>query len=102
MDNNMASALLQQRLSDFIEKRTIIENELTRFLQSLDALDDATKEQIGYTPGHTARTLLPALWEEDFDLTKYNEQLSNYKAWEERIRLVMDEINQEAARCLQE
>lgn len=96
------TALIREREAQFIEKRVMIENEVNRFLASLETLDDSIKQQIEYVPGQTARDILPALWAEKFDKEAYQLQLNKLNACVSRVRLICDEINQEALRCLQE
>ena len=101
--NEMQSVarLIQERQNKFIETRTIIENEVTRFIQSLEGLDPDVQARCEYTQGMRAKELLSALWEEPFELEKYDAQLSKFNAYVAKVRAVCDDINKEAIQCLQ-
>lgn len=94
--------LLQRRQAEFIEKRTIIESEATKFLESLKLMDEDIKQQINYNPELTARSLFSSLWEEPFSMEKYNQQKAVFDNYVAGVEAVCNEINAEALRCLQE
>lgn len=98
---NNIDKLIKARQDKFVETRTIIESEVNRFLESLGGLDDDVKQRVGYKPGYTARKLLPALWEEPFDVNVYNSQLAVVKQYIAQVTAICDEINKEALQCLQ-
>ena len=100
-DMQNVSRLIQDRQNKFIETRTIIENEVNRFLQSLAAMDADVQQRCGYQPGLDAKQLLSALWTEPFDEAKYAVQLENFNRYVNQAKMVCDEINKEALACLQ-
>lgn len=102
LTNEQVQQLIEARKTKFIETRKIIETRVDKFLKSLEVLDDTIKQQINWIPDQTAKTMLPELWSDDFNEEKYQEQLNAFLQYESRIRLVFDEINAEAYRCLQE
>lgn len=93
--------LLEQRKTSFIETRAQIENEVTKFLQSLEAADNDVQEKCKFRPGVTARDLLPALWVEPFDPETYNKQLTDLNTYVDYVKAIFDSINKEALQCLQ-
>lgn len=94
--------LLKRRQDEFIEKRTIIESEVTKFFESLGNLDADIKERINYDPTRNARTELSALWEEPFNMEKYSQQRQVLDQYIALVGSVCDMLNEEALRCLQE
>ena len=100
-DMQNVSRLIQERQNKFIETRTIIENEVNRFLQSLEAMDPDIQQRCGYKPGLDAKQLLSALWAEPFDEATYTTQLDNFNRYVNQARMICDEINKEALACLQ-
>lgn len=101
MNEQTISKLLQDRQNKFIETRTNIENEVNKFLQSLESLDPDIKAKCGVKDGVTARDLLSALWAEPFDENTYLTQKANLDTYVAQVRTVCDTINQEALACLQ-
>lgn len=95
------AALKRKKQDEFIETRTIIEQEVNKFLTSIGTFDAETKEQCKYNPQLTARTLLPALWEEPFDEAVYNEQLAKLQAYIAGVEKVCDALNERTLQCLQ-
>ena len=63
----VAQQLYQQRMNDFIEKRTKIESEVNAFLRSLEVDDEEFRAKCNVQEGLTARDVLPSLWAEEFD-----------------------------------
>ena len=101
MNEQNVAKLLQDRQNKFIETRTNIENEVNRFLQSLESLDDDMKIKCGVKAGITAKDLLPALWKEPFNGDEYSQQKAALDDYIAQVRAVCDRINQEALLCLQ-
>lgn len=101
MTEQSVAALIQQREVKFIETRTIIENEVNKFLQSLLSLDADVQQKVGAREGITAKDLLPALWADPFDEATYNQQLSSLMNYIAQVQAICDQINQEARACLQ-
>lgn len=101
---NIAQAI-QQRQAQFIENRTIIETQVNTFLQSLK---NCTPDVIALFPGVfmaegvSAKTLLPALWEEPFNIETYNAQLAEFKRYEAVVHDIYQKLNEEALKCLSE
>lgn len=93
--------LYAQRQAKFIEDRTIIESETDKFLRSLEQIDPVYQEQLGVIAGQTARQVIPALWEEPFNEEAYNQQRAALDQRIENARIVCDQLNEEARRCLQ-
>lgn len=100
MSNTNVARLLQERQNKFIETRTNIENEVNKFLKSLEALDDDVKAKCGVKVGITAKDLLPALWAEPFDENTYREQKARLDAYIAQVKVICDQLNQEAIACL--
>lgn len=101
MDVNVAQ-LIQSRQNKFIETRTIIDSEVTKFLQSLETLDTNMQEQCKVVPGRTAKDVLPSLWVEPFDIDRYNIELQNLTQYIAGVKSITDSINEEALKCLQQ
>lgn len=93
--------LIQDRQNKFIESRTNIENEVNKFLKSLEGLDADVKEKCGVKDGVTARDILPALWEEPFNADIYSSQKAALDKYITTVSSICDLINQEALECLQ-
>lgn len=100
-DMQNVSRLIQERQNKFVETRTIIENEVNRFLQSIGQMDDDVQQKCGYNADITAKQLLSELWNEPFNEEKYNEQLTRFNQYVANVKAVCDEINREALACLQ-
>ncbi|MCM1218881.1 MAG: hypothetical protein NC548_30735 [Lachnospiraceae bacterium] len=86
----------------FVEQRTLTEVEVNKFLRSVEELDPVFQQQIGVVQGQTARDVLPSLWSEPFDESRY---LQERAAVEQRIQLaaaICDKLNEEALKCLQD
>ena len=98
-DTNVAK-LLQDRQNKFIETRTNIENEVNKFLKSLEALDDDVKINCGVAVGITAKDLLPALWQEPFNEEAYKAQKAQLDTYIAQVKNICDELNREAIACL--
>lgn len=94
--------LYAQRQNKFIEDRTIIETETDKFLRSLEQLDPVYQQQLSVVQGQTARDVIPALWAEPFDEEAYNKQRSALDQRIENAKIICDQLNEEALRCLQE
>lgn len=94
--------LYAQRQNKFIEDRTIIETETDKFLRSLEQLDPVYQQQLSVVQGQTARDVIPALWAEPFDEVAYNKQRSALDQRIENAKIICDQLNEEALRCLQE
>lgn len=101
MTANNISQLIQERQNKFIETRTIIESEVTKFLESLTNLDADIKEKCGVREGLTAKDLLPALWIEPFDQKAYNAQKAALDTYIAQVTAICDKLNEEALACLQ-
>lgn len=97
----VAQQLYQQRLNSFIETRTKIENEVNRFLKSLEVDDDDFKKACNVQVGTNARDWLPALWVEPFDQGAYEQQLAKLNQYIQAVRTVSDKLQMEALACLQ-
>lgn len=102
VDSNNIAALIRERQDKFIETRTIIESEVNKFLDSIAALDEDVRTRCGYVNGANAKSLLPALWAEPFDVNTYNKQLAALQMYIRQVMAVRDEINREAQVCLQQ
>lgn len=100
MMNDVAS-LIQKRQNDFIEKRTIIESEVNKFLQSLEQQDADIRQKCNVVPGRTARDVLPSLWADEFDETAYQAEYNNLQQYINYVMQIQDENNREALECLQ-
>lgn len=94
--------LYAQRQNKFIEDRTIIETETDKFLRSLEQLDPVYQQQLNVVQGQTARDVIPALWAEPFDEEAYNQQRAVLDQRIENAKIICDQLNEEALRCLQE
>lgn len=93
--------LLRQRQDEFVEKRTIIESEINKFLDSIAQLDPDVRTRCGYVPEAKAKSLVPELWNEPFRPEVYEQQLAGVLAYIKQVTAVCDEINREAQACLQ-
>lgn len=94
--------ILRVRQDAFVEKRTKIESEINKFLESVEAIDDTRITSIpGRPAGKTCREVLPALWENPFDESVYNTQLTALQNYIGMVQRECDIINEEALRCLQ-
>ena len=98
----VAQQLYQQRMNVFIETRAKIEQEVNRFLKSLEVDDEEFKAACNVRVGTTARDWLPSLWEEPFQEEKYKQEFAKLSEYIEQVRTVSDKIQQEAIACLQE
>ena len=96
------ATLLQQRQNEFIEKRTIIEAEVNKFLKGLANQDEATKKNLSVQENSTAKDWLPSLWIEPFDFEKYQGELANLNNYIAKARAYADELAEEARACLQQ
>lgn len=101
MNEQNVARLIQERQNKFIETRTNIENEVNKFLESLNKLDADMQAKCGVTAGITAKDLLPALWVEPFDEAEYNRQLAALNTYIEQVEVICNQLNQEALLCLQ-
>lgn len=101
MNEKTVTQLLAERQELFIATRTNIENEVNKFLTSLENLDEDVKSQCQIKGDVTAKELLPALWEKPFDEVKYQQQLAAFNVYVQSIMAFCDKINEEALRCLQ-
>lgn len=101
MDSANIANLLRQRQDEFVEKRTIIESEVNKFLESIAKLDPDVRARCGYVEGAQAKSLLPELWNEPFRIEVYNQQLAGVLSYVKQVSAVCDEINKEAQECLQ-
>ena len=95
------ASLIRQRQNDFIEKRTIIESEVNKFLKSLEQQDDDIRTKCNVIDGRTAKDVLPSLWADDFNEEAYNVELANLNQYIAFVMQVQDENNREAIQCLQ-
>ena len=102
MNGVSVEQLLAERQNKFIENRTIIEREVNTFLRSVETMDPVYQQQLNVVAGQTARDVMPALWAEPFDEAAYNAQRANFDAYVQRVKVVCDQLNAEALRCLQE
>lgn len=93
--------LIKLRQDKFVETRTQIELELNKFLDSISKSSEDIRRRCQYREGVSARTLLPALWEEPFDMEKYKQQRAAVDAYVEGVTKIFNAINEEALRCLQ-
>mgnify|MGYP001027830327 CR=1 FL=1 len=91
---------LKQRQEKFVETRTIIASEVTKFLNSLSALPDEIKAQAIMPTGTTAQEILPALWSDPFNQEEYEAQLSNFNRSVDSVTSICDALNEEAMKCL--
>ncbi len=95
--------LLTQRQNQFIETRTRIEVEVNNFLNSLIGLDDDIKQAFGYMDSRpTAQQWLPSLWQTPFNMDQYKLELQAFEAYQNKVATIIDKLNEEAIRCLQE
>lgn len=103
MDVNYAQVadILRVRQTKFIECRTVIANEVTKFFESLKNLDPEVIGSIQLPADQTPQAVLSALWEEPFDEAKYTQQLNQFQAIVTAVKTKCDELNQEALACLQ-
>ena len=101
METPDINALLQKRQSQFIEARTITEQELNKFLESLETLDQPLQQRLGVVPGRRAKDILTSLWEEPFNVERYQQQKANLDQYIAQVMVLRDELNKEALACLQ-
>lgn len=94
--------LLQQRQTQFIEKRANIKSEVDAFLESVKVIDTDMLVGLAVPTGHTAEEVLPSLWEEPFDSNKYATELKNLNVFISQVHELTDKLNQEALECLQQ
>lgn len=95
-------AILRARQDAFVEKRTKIESEVNKFLESVDQITDQRVTNIpGRPAGNTCREVLPELWHEPFDQMVYDAQLAVLNSYVVRVQAACDAINEEALKCLQ-
>ena len=100
---NNYQELLTQRQNQFIETRTRIEVEVNNFLNSIASLDDNTKQAFGYVDGRDkAQDWLPSLWLTPFNMDQYKLELQAFESYQSRVATLVDKLNEEAIRCLQE
>lgn len=102
MDVKSVDQLLRERQDKFVERRTVIENEVNQFLKSLESLDHVYKQQLQVIDGRTAKDVLPALWAEPFVQETYDAQKAELDKYIASVQAVCDQLNEEALRCLQE
>lgn len=94
--------ILRVRQGKFVETRTRIEMEVNKFLESIDKIDDERVTSISGRPvGKTCNEVLPALWEDPFDETKYKMQLANLNQYVDAVKACVNDINSEALKRLQ-
>ncbi len=91
---------LKQRQVKFVETRTVIASEVTKFLNSVQSLPEKVRVQVILPNGNTAQEILPALWEEPFDQAAYNSQLEAFNNSVRSVVTVCDALNEEAVKCL--
>lgn len=104
MEANLSTrvaAALKQRQNEFIEKRTVTESEVNKFLKSLEGLDPDVKAQLKVVDGATARDWLPSLWLEEPDPKQYEAEKAKLDAYIAAVKNYADHLAQEAIRCLQ-
>lgn len=95
-------AILRARQDAFVEKRTRIESEVNKFLESVDQISDERVTSIpGRPSGKTCREVLPELWHEPFSQEKYDAELAALNSYVVRVQAACDAINKEALECLQ-
>jgi len=95
-------AILRARQDAFIEKRTRIETEVNKFLESVNQISDERMTSIpGRPAGNTCREVLPELWNEPFNQSTYDAQLAVLNSYIASVQRVCDCINEEALKCLQ-
>lgn len=95
------AALVREREAAFIEARTKIEVNITKFIESIDELGDEIKHIEGRPAGATAKEWLPELWNSNFNIDTYNQQLAVVQSYIDKVAAFADEINRESLRCLQ-
>lgn len=97
-----AEALLRQRQNEFIEKRTIIESEVNKYLEGMNAESPAFQQRCGYDlQGKTAKDILSAAWADEFDQKLYDEQMASFMEYVNRSVALAEQLNMEALQCLQ-
>ena len=94
--------LIQQRQNKFIETRTIIDSEVSKFIKSIEELGTDLPENCRVLIGKTTKDILPALWLEPFNEAQYTLELQNLKGYICTVKSVADAINEEALKCLQQ
>lgn len=95
-------AILRARQDAFVEKRTRIESEVNKFLESVNQISDERVTSIpGRPTGNTCREVLPELWNEPFNQEVYDAELAVLNDYVAKVQAVCDSINEEALRCLQ-
>lgn len=94
--------ILRTRQDAFVEKRTRIETEVDKFLESVNQITDERVTQVpGRPEGKNCREVLPALWKDPFDEEEYQKQLTALNSYVQAVQAVCDAINEDALKCLQ-
>lgn len=95
-------SILRARQDAYVEKRTRIEAEVNKFLESLEQITDPRITSIpGRPEGNTCREILPELWKEEFNEAAYNQKLEALNSYIQEVQRTCDAINEEALKCLQ-
>lgn len=92
--------LYNARLQLFIERRSKVQAEVDRFLQSVKSINPERLAGIEPIEGDTAQEVLPALWREPYDSQQYEVELSRLQHYISQVKAVADELNAEALRIL--
>lgn len=95
-------AQLQKRQNKFIETRTIIADQVNKYIASLAILSEEQKQQCIMPNGSRAEEVLPELWNEPFNEEVYNMQLMQLQKSIVSVTALRDRLNQEAMACLQQ
>lgn len=93
--------MIKSRQDKFIESRTVIEMEVNKFFNSLQTIDNDIKLKCNVQDGRNAKNTLPSLWEEPFNIDKYNQERASFDSYVAQVRNICDQMNQEALQCLQ-
>jgi len=95
-------AQLQKRQNKFIETRTIIADQVNKYVASLAILNDEQRQQCIMPNGNKVEEILPELWHEPFDEEVYNTQLMHLQQSVASVTALCDRLNQEAIACLKQ
>lgn len=94
--------LLMKRQNEFVQTRFQIKTIIDNLFAGLGQVDPKLLENINMPNGTTAEEILPALFQEPFDVDAYNQQLAEYNKFAAEIDNLALRLNEEAIKCLSE
>lgn len=92
--------LYDARFQLFIERRSKVQSEVDRFLESVKSINPERLAGIEPIEGNTAQEVLPSLWKEPYNAEQYAVELSRLQRYIADVKAVADALNAEALRIL--